>query len=246
MAFARPLQTLVSITLAVACVSHAYSQEATQPLEATYSALLDSGGSLFRIDPEASHVRIYAFRGGKAARMGHNHIVSAPQFEAYCYLAPDAVGGSRFDLRFRLDQLTFDDPAHRAALGASFSAAIPEDSVEATRRNMLGDKNFQAQDFPMVRIRSVQIVGEAPKFAAQIAVELHGQTRDQWIALTVQGLPDALSVEGAFVVRQSDFGVKPFSVLGGFLAVQDEVVVEFVLKGRKVLATVPGGSLTLP
>lgn len=246
MAFVRPWQTLVSLTLAVACVGHAHSQETTRSMGTTYSALLEGGGTLFRLDPQTSHIRIYAFRGGKAARLGHNHILSAPQFDGYCYLAPDAVGGSRFDLLFRLDQLTFDDPAHRAALGASFSAPIPDDSIEATRQNMLGDKNFQAQDFPMVRIQSIQIVGEAPKFAAQIALELHGQTRDSWIALTVHELPDALSVEGAFVLRQSDFGIKPFSVLGGFLAVRDEVVVEFVLKGRRLMAAVPVNGLKPP
>ena len=49
--------------------------------------------------------------------------------------------------------------------------------------------------------------------------------------LDVQGLPDRLVVAGAFVLRQSDFGIKPFSVLGGLLAVEDELVVEFRLIG---------------
>lgn len=52
-------------------------------------------------------------------------------------------------------------------------------------------------------------------------------------ALTVKGLPDHLTVDGALVLRQSDFGVKPLSVLGGLLAVQDEVIVEFKLSGEK-------------
>jgi hypothetical protein len=31
------------------------------------------------------------------------------------------------------------------------------------------------------------------------------------------------------VLRQSDFGIKPYTVLGGLLAVDDEVVIEFHL-----------------
>jgi len=38
-----------------------------------------------------------------------------------------------------------------------------------------------------------------------------------------------LKVQGALVLKQSDFGIKPFSVFGGLLAVHDEVVVEFSL-----------------
>ena len=34
------------------------------------------------------------------------------------------------------------------------------------------------------------------------------------------------------VLLQSDFGVKPLSVLGGLLSVQDAVIVEFKLSGE--------------
>ena len=101
---------------------------------------------------------------------------------------------------------------------------------------MLGEFNMQAEQFPFVRIASVEISGEAPKFAAKVAVELHGQTREMWLPITVRGLPQAMEgggqivAEGALVLRQSDFGVVPYSVLGGLLAVRDEVIVEFSLQ----------------
>ena len=97
---------------------------------------------------------------------------------------------------------------------------------------MLGEDNLEADKVPFVRIHSVQISGESPKYAAKVAVELHGQTREMWVPLDVQGLPDKLSVTGSFVLRQTDFGAKPYSVLGGLIAVQDEVVVEFNLVSR--------------
>jgi polyisoprenoid-binding protein YceI len=52
-----------------------------------------------------------------------------------------------------------------------------------------------------------------------------------WVPLSVEGLPDRLSVTGSLVLRQTDFGVQPYSVLGGMLAVQDEVIIEFKLLG---------------
>lgn len=200
-------------------------------LSATYAPLRAAGGRVFTLNPALSEVRIYAFRAGKAAKLGHNHVLSAPAFYGFFHLAPDGTEASRFDLAFRLDQLAFDDPQHRAALGPAFASAITAEDTASTRDNMLGDNNFQAARFPWVRIHSLQISGEAPKFAARIAVELHGQTREMLVPLTVSGLPENLVVEGALVLQQSDFGVKPLSVLGGLLSVQDAVIVEFKLSG---------------
>ncbi len=202
-----------------------------EDLAQTYAALRAAGGSVFTLNPKASTLRIYAFRAGKAAKFGHNHVVSAPEFQGFFHLAPEGTAASRFDLVFRLDQLVFDLPEHRAALGPAFASAISDEDRASTRNNMLGDNNFQAGRFPLLRIQSLQIVGEAPKFAAKVAVELHGQTREMWVPLTVTGLPGKLAVQGALVLRQSDFGIKPFSVFGGILAVHDEVVVEFTLAG---------------
>jgi polyisoprenoid-binding protein YceI len=61
---------------------------------------------------------------------------------------------------------------------------------------------------------------------------MHGQTREMRIPLTVTGLPQRVSASGTLVLRQSDFGVQPYSVMGGLLAVQDDVVLEFSLLGQ--------------
>ena len=238
----RWLQTALMCAALAACASapepsgtrssEGAASAAPTDLSATYATLRATAGRVFTLNPAQSAVRIYAFRSGKAAKFGHNHVLSAPDFQGFFHLAPDGSAASRFDLAFRLDQLAFDDPQHRAALGPAFASAISADDTASTRNNMLGDNNFQAARFPWVRIHSVQISGDAPKYAARIAVELHGQTREMLVPLTVSGLPEKLVVEGALVLQQSNFGVKPLSVLGGLLSVQDAVIVEFTLSGE--------------
>ncbi len=201
---------------------------------ATHHAKLSKAqGTLFNLEPKMSSVRIYVFRAGQAAKVGHNHVLSAPEFKGYFFLAPTGAAASSFDLEFRLDQLEIDNPDHRSPLGNAFASKLSPEAIASTREHMLGEDNLQAIRFPFVRIRSVQTVGEAPKFAAKIAVELHGQTREIWVPLSVTGLPESLNVEGSLVLRQTDFGAKPYSVLGGLLAVEDEVIVEFKLSGSR-------------
>ena len=200
-------------------------------LDAAYADLRGAGGRVFKIDPAASAVRIYAFRAGKASRLGHNHVLSAPKFVGYFHLPATGTSSARFDLEFRLDDLEIDDPALRAAAGPAFATATSPSSIEATREHMLGADGLQAARYPFVRIHSLQIVGEAPRFAAHVRVEMHGRVRDLWLPLRAEGLPDSLAVEGSLVLRQTDFDAQPYQVLGGMLAVEDEVVVEFRLVG---------------
>lgn len=200
-------------------------------LTAEYAALAAAGGRTFTLDPGKSSVRIHVFRGGRAGRLGHNHVLAAPEFIGFFFLPTTGASNGRFDLEFRLDQLEIDNPATRSDLGSAFSSVLSAADVDATRRHMLGADNMQADRFPLVRVRSLRITGESPKFAANVQIAMHGQARDMWIPLDVQGLPDHLSVTGSFVLRQSEFGVKPYSVLGGLLAVEDEVVIQFRLSG---------------
>jgi hypothetical protein len=196
---------------------------------ALYTQRAAAGGRLFTIDPRQSSVRILVFRGGRAPGLGHNHVLAAPDFVGYCLLPPSGAGDARFDLEFRLDALELDRPALRAALGPPFAAELTPGDVANTRAHMLGEDNLQASRFPYVRIHGLQVTGEGSAYAARLAVELHGQTREAWVPLTVEGLPGHLAVSGSWVLRQSDFGVRPYSALGGLIAVQDEILLQFRL-----------------
>jgi len=207
------------------------SVEATD-LQAIYSGLGREGGKVFTLDPRSSVVRIYAFRGGRAAKLAHNHILSAPQFIGFFYLPPGGTQSGRFDLEFRLDQLEIDNPALRSTLGAAFATQLTPADVDGSRKHMLGEDNLQADRYPFVRIHSLEISGDGSKFAAKVQVEMHGEKREIWVPLSVDGLPERIAVAGSFVLRQTDFGAKPYTVFNGLIAVQDEVIVEFKLAGK--------------
>jgi hypothetical protein len=244
MSFKKISVVLVSLAAVIALLSCTTTLPASQPtppsvalssaeggLNAVYSELGRAGGKTFTLNPKTSAVRIYAFRGGRAATVGHNHVLSAPQFTGFFHLPPTGTANARFDLEFRLDQLEIDNPENRAKLGSAFASFLPPGAIEGTRDHMLGQDNLQADRFPFVRIHCLEISGEGPKFAAKVEVELHGQKREMWVPLSVDGLPDRLAVTGSFVLRQTDFGAQPYSILGGLLAVKDEVVIEFELQG---------------
>lgn len=205
--------------------------DAAPAMAVAYAERARLGERVDRLDPATSAVHIYAFRGGRAARLGHNHVLTAPQFTGFVHFPPGDPMGGGFDLQFRLDQLRLDDAAERARLGAAFSGTLDEADIASTREHMLGEDNLQAARYPFVRLRALRLAGEPPACAAQVEVTLHGHAQEIWLPLHVEITASGLVVSGSFVLRQSDFGVTPYSILGGAIAVQDEVVVEFRLAG---------------
>jgi len=83
-------------------------------------------------------------------------------------------------------------------------------------------------------VHSLSISGKLPQLQAEVEIELHGQRRRQMLALEAWQEEGSWRTRGAFILRQSDFGVRPYSVLGGLLAVQDELKISF-----DILSSVP-------
>ena len=168
--------------------------------------------------PPASgnELRILVFRGGAAARLGHNHVLRASDLKVDWTTAGPV-------LRFRLDALDIDPPALRAGLGPAFASTVDDDDRAGTRNNLL--KALDAAAHPEVVVRSLQQVGDGPRRAVEAEITLHGATRHQWFVVQVDGK----RASGEVVIRQSDFAVQPFTVMGGLLAVQDALVVQFQL-----------------
>jgi len=161
-------------------------------------------------------LRVLVFRGGTAARLGHNHVLRAADLRVDWPAAGPV-------LRFRLDALDIDPAPLRAGLGPAFSSAVDDEARAGTRANLL--KALDAAAHPEVVVRTLQQLGEGGRRAVEAEITLHGVTRKQWFVVEVEGQ----RARGEVVIRQSDFGIQPFTVLGGLLAVQDALVVRFQL-----------------
>lgn len=187
-------------------------------------------GQLLRLEAADSRLRIHAFRAGRLAALGHNHVLSLPQWQGHAWLPQQGLDGARLALDFELADLQLDRPEWRAELGPEFATMLSPEAVAATRANLL--KALEAQSHPGVQLRAERLAGAWPWLALRLSVRLHGQTRLLDLPLRADWDGQRLLAQGRLLLRQSDFGLQPFSVLGGALAVQDELVLDFSLSGR--------------
>lgn len=173
------------------------------------------------VDPHASVIAVTVRRAGLMARLGHDHVVATHALSGYA-----APGLNRADLAFRLDQLRVDEPEQLRE--ADIGTRPSSQAIGGTRKNMLGPA-LEAERYPMVILHA-----ETGKSGLlRVAVTLHGVTR--WLELPATIEPDAheLKVQGQARLKQTDFGITPFSAGGGLLAVQDELAVRYRIVARR-------------
>ena len=178
-----------------------------------------SAAPRYAVDPQASEIRLLIYRDGPLARFGHNHvIVGRVQGEIR---AGETAAGSGFRLEIPAQSLAVDPPAARAEEGEEFVAQVSEPARRGTRENMLGADVLDVVHHPLIRIESVALTGPpwAPTVSARVT--LRGTTRDLSFPAAVVRQGDGLVVIASFPIRQSDFGIQPFSALNGGLRVRD-------------------------
>jgi polyisoprenoid-binding protein YceI len=188
---------------------------------AFYEQAAAQGKTILRIDPAASLVVLTVRRGGSLARFGHDHVVASHDLQGY--VAPDA---GRADLYVVLDGLKVDEQALRAEAGLDTQPS--ESDIEGTRTNMR-EKVLETSKFPFALIHAAA-AGEGK---LSLDITLHGMRKSFEIPARIGKQGTELSAQGALAFNQSDFGITPFSILGGAVQVQDRVELRFRVLARK-------------
>ena len=176
---------------------------------------------------EESDVRIFVYREGRLAdRIGHNHVISSPDIRGSMMVTRDLVG-STVDVLIPVATLVVDDPEQRKEAGEGFQTVIPEKDIKATRQRMLSSQVLDAGPYPLVKIKATVTGGSPPELQADVAMTVHGQVRNFLTLVRFERQEALATATGSFTLLQSDFGIEPFSMLGGALAVRDEVGIQY-------------------
>jgi polyisoprenoid-binding protein YceI len=149
---------------------------------------------------------------GVAARMGHRLTIVVESWHAS--LGWEGERPSTLTLTAEVDSLSVE-----SGEGGVTPLTAPERAV--ARSNAL--KTLSAKRFPTIRFTSTAIEATDPGYRVTGHLEIRGRRREQVVDVEVHGS----EVSSRSQVRQSDFGVKPYSMMMGSLRVADTVTVVF-------------------
>ena len=182
-----------------------------------------SKGPVLRIDPVRSTIVVTVRRGGALARLGHDHVVASHAIAGL--VAPNA---GRADFGFRLDQLVVDEAPLRAQ--ARLDTQPSPEAIAGTRTNML-TRVLEAERYPEVTlaVQGATAPEAGGSFTVTLALTLHGVTRSVPTEAQISRTPGELTASGALLLRQSDFGITPMSIMNGAMTVQDQMELRYTI-----------------
>jgi hypothetical protein len=198
---------------------------------AFYREAAAAGRAVYQINPTRSLGTVYAYRRGSLAKLGHDHVIASHAIQGYGLVGRDTKD-ARADLYVPLASLVIDEPALRRSAG--FEGQLRADEVAATRVHML-ESVLQAGRYPFLQLHADWAKHGRDK-VLKVTIRLHGITRSYRVPVRYSRSRDSLTASGQIRIRQTDFGMTPYSVLGGALGVKDELRLRF-----SIVATPIGG-----
>jgi len=187
-------------------------------------SLRAAGPRTFTVEPDRSHATIAVGKSGAFSFAGHTHEVEAPITSGAVRLDPDTPSKSDVKLVFN------------AAKMRVTGKGDPADDVPKVQEVMLGDQVLDVKKFPTITFDSTSVTarGAAPSMELTVAgrLTIRGATRPVTAPVAVRIDGATLTATGKFLIKQTDFGIKPISV-GGVVKVKDELTITFTIAARE-------------
>jgi polyisoprenoid-binding protein YceI len=195
-------------------------------------ALLGTAGTA-RAEPatwiaasDSGHILVHVYKRGLLSGLAHDHHFSATEWRATAVLDPADPGQARVEVVVAAGSLR------------DRQAALSEPERAKVNGRAAGPETLDAARFPEIRFVAGRLAatGPAPGRAADGlagdlvgTLTLHGVSRPLQVQVQAVREGETWRVRGAARLKQSEFGIEPYSGFAGAVAVHDEVVIEFDL-----------------
>jgi polyisoprenoid-binding protein YceI len=165
----------------------------------------------YRLGPDDGTLSVRTGRTGAAAKAGHDLVIEVTAWEGTLRVGDDPADTSV--------ELEADATSLHVREGSGGMQSLGDDD-KANIRTTIDDDVLKGH---AIAFRSTAVTGADGQLTVEGELTLAGTTRPLAFDLVVG---DEGRLSGAAVVKQTDWGMKPYSTLFGALKVADEVRVE--------------------
>lgn len=178
----------------------------------------------FATDAAASRFTVQSFSSGLLSVLGHNPTIGMRDFDGTIECEPETYDHAMIRIAVRtgalevLDEIKSDD---RKKLEEIMYGSVLEISRYPDAVFVSKEVTVQKLSADLLR---VHVTGD---------LTFHGVAREHSFDARATAVGTMLRISGGFPLRQSDYGIQPFSFAGGALRLKDEIKFSFELVARK-------------
>ncbi|KXO89481.1 YceI family protein [Tsukamurella pseudospumae] len=166
------------------------------------------------IDQDTGELEVHTGVAGRSARLGHRLLLAARAWQAVVQLDGERPVALAVTVRAGSLEVASGE-------GGLTPLSAPERAVATANAH----RSLQVKKYPTIDVASDSIEESENGFRVAGTLTICGVARPCEFALEYEDGSPAPTLAVAVPVRQTDFGIKPFSLMMGTLQVADEVTV---------------------
>jgi polyisoprenoid-binding protein YceI len=179
----------------------------------------------YSIVPAESSFWVFVGKTGLFSGLAHNHEIGVKSFSGRVTL-PEA-GASASTLELDVDARSL------VVLDKNVSDKDRNEIYNSMHTTVLESAKHQKITFRSVSVTDVKEAGNnSYSLILNGDLTLHGVTKRVAVPLTAVITPQQIKASGKYTLKQTDYGIKPYSAAGGTIKVKNEVVVNFAIVAK--------------
>lgn len=168
----------------------------------------------YSIVPAESSLTVFVGKAGALSFLAHDHNIAVRSYSGRVVVP--AAGAAAGSLELDMDAKSL----------AVLDKISEKDRQEIT--NSMHTKVLESGKFPRITFRSVSVSNvNGSNLTVNGDLTLHGITKRIAVPVNVSATPQMLRATGKYVLKQTDFGITPYSAAAGSIKVKNEVIINF-------------------
>lgn len=171
------------------------------------------------VAPESSF-RVFVGKTGLFSALAHDHDIGVKSFTGRVVVPESGTGAGSLEMEVDATSLEVLDTK-------------PSEEDKKKIFNSMHNEVLESAKHPKITFKSVSVSDvkqtgkDAYSFVVNGDLTLKGVTKRIAVPVAATITPQQLRANGKYTLKQTDFGIKPYSAAGGTIKVKDEVVLNF-------------------
>ena len=180
----------------------------------------------YSLAAEESKFTVQAFAEGLFSAFGHDPVIHIRSFTGEVHFVPGSFANPSLRITVDPNSLVVSEEV-KAKDRAEIERVMKEEVLETSR--------FSEIVFTSSNISVNKLAGDGCRVRVIGDLTLHGMTqKNLWISAEATVSNDSLRAHGDFSLKQTDFGIKPYSAAGGTIKLKNELKFLFDVVGQKL------------
>jgi polyisoprenoid-binding protein YceI len=174
----------------------------------------------YTIVPSESDFWVFVGKTGFFSALAHDHEIGVKRFGGRVVIPGAGASGGSLEMEV--------DATSLVVLDKKPSEADKKKIFDSMHNEVLESAKHQKITFKSVSVSDVKQTGnDNYSLVVNGDLTLHGVTKRIAVPVAATITPQQLRATGKYTLKQSDYGIKPYSAAGGTIKVKDDVVVNF-------------------